>query len=124
MGPMTQAEAPIPPQQEPTVSYRSCVGAVIVMLILAILPIFACRLLATGKIEFGELPNNYVNIFVLQEPGKEGLGFQWSRTVDDENQCIQTTARYFMFEGEGEDIDFCGCAIDGETIPDFCFGPE
>ncbi|MEM7799549.1 MAG: hypothetical protein AAF633_10195 [Chloroflexota bacterium] len=121
--PQPQVEAPVD-GGEARVTYRSCVGAVVVMLILAVCPILACRFMNSGQLEFGELPNNYVNIFLLQEPGKEGIGVQWSRTVDDEFQCIQTNARYFMFAGEGENIDYCGCSIEDENLPDRCFGPE
>ena len=101
----------------------------IVLLLIATLPIFACRLASAGQMSFGELPENYLNIFLLQEVGQEGIGIQRTRRValpDSDATCIRTSVRYFMLSGEGENLDSCACDANApaENLPNGCQVPN
>ena len=102
---------------EKRVGRLGCVGAVIFLIIIGIIPIFACRLITNGVLQIGNENGNFLNVFLLQEPEQEGVGIQWSRSFDDEAICTSTSVRYFMFEGEGENLDYCSCTHEPETRP-------
>ncbi|MFT5193104.1 MAG: hypothetical protein ACI9EW_000911 [Cellvibrionaceae bacterium] len=109
--------------QEPrNITWRSCVGAIIFLIIMGIIPIFACRLVTQGVLQFGNDQNRFLNIFMLQEPDQEGIGVQWTRAFDDEAMCTQSSVRYFMFVGEGENFDRCECSVEpiSRPLPDMC----
>lgn len=105
-----------------TVPRGSCFGAAVLLLLLALLPYFGCRLITQGVLQFGNETGNFLNIFLLQEPDKEGLGVQWTRSFDDEAICTRSTVRYFMFDGEAENLDFCECTNQpvSRPLPDMC----
>ena len=109
-------------QERKSVGRLGCVGAIIFLIVIGTLPIFACRLVTTGVLQFGNEQGNFLNIFMLQEPEQEGIGVQWSRSFDDEAICTSTSVRYFMFEGEGENLDYCSCTNDpvSRPLPDGC----
>lgn len=86
-----------------------CIGGIVFLIIIGIIPIFACRLVTTGVLQFGNEESNFLNLFMLQEPDQEGVGVQWTRSFDDEAVCTSTQVRYFMFSGEGENLDYCAC---------------
>lgn len=105
-----------------------CIAAVVVWLGLMICPIFVCVLIRNGQIEWGNDPQNQMRLFLVQERGQEGVGFQWTRPANDDASCIYTTVRYpIMFEGEAENSSSCQCiqevALQTE-IPATCELPE
>ena len=107
-------------------TWRSCVVALIVILLIGLIPLFACRLITQGVLQFGNEQERFLNIFMLQDPDQEGIGVQWTRAFDDEAQCTQTTVRYYMFVGEGENLDFCECTQEpvSRPLPDMCILSE
>lgn len=126
---MSNSDQNIAADVEPRVSYRSCITTIFIMLLIALLPIFACRLATAGQMSFGELPENYLNIFLLQEPGQEGIGVQRTRRIDipgNETGCIRTSVRYYMVSGEGENLDSCSCdsSVSLENLPSGCQIPS
>lgn len=109
--------------QEPSnITWRSCVGALVFLIILGLIPFFGCRLVTQGVLQFGNEHGRFLNIFMLQEPDQEGIGMQWSRAFDEEAQCTRTKVRYYMFVGEGENSDFCECTHEpvSRPLPDMC----
>lgn len=106
------------------ITWRSCVGAIIIMLILGLIPLFGCRLVTQGVLQFGNEDGRFLNIFMLQDPDQEGIGVQWTRTFEHDNNatCTQTSVRYYMFAGEGENLDYCECTSASSPIPlpDMC----
>ena len=109
-----------------TYTWRSCMVALIVILLIGLIPLFACRLITQGVLQFGDEQGRFLNIFMLQEPDQEGVGVQWTRAFDDEAQCTRTTVRYYMFVGEGENFDFCECTEMpvSRPLPDMCILSE
>ena len=113
----------IEPDQDPrNITWRSCVGALIFLIILGLIPLFGCRLVTQGVLQFGDEEGRFLNIFMLQDPDQEGIGMQWSRAFDDEAVCTRTTVRYYMFVGEGENFDYCECTNEpvSRPLPDMC----
>ena len=104
-------------QDQKRIGRLGSVGAVLFLIVIGIIPIFACRLITNGVLQFGNEHRNFLNIFMLQEPEQEGIGVQWSRAFDDEAICTRTTVRYYMFEGEGENLDFCSCTNEPISRP-------
>lgn len=87
-----------------------CIAAVIVWLGFMACPILVCVLISNGQIEWGDNPQNQMRLFLMQEPDKEGLGFQWTRPANDDATCTYTTVRYpIMFEGEAKNSSSCQC---------------
>ena len=109
-----------------TYSWRSCVVALTVILLIGLLPLFGCRLITQGVLQFGDEQGRFLNIFMLQEPDREGIGVQWTRSFDAEAQCTRTTVRYYMFVGEGENLNFCECTQQPVSRPlsDMCLLSE
>ena len=87
------------------------VGLFLVWLVLMCAPAFFCALmLNSGELVWGDDPQDQVRVFLMQERGQEGLGVQWSRPLAAEPTCTQTTVRYWMWAGEGENRTSCVCA--------------
>lgn len=110
------------PQTGQTHTWRSCVVALFFILLIGLLPLFACRLITQGALQFGNEQGRFLNIFMLQDPDQEGIGVQWTRAFDDEAQCTRTSVRYYMFVGEGENLDFCECTQEppSRPLPEMC----
>jgi hypothetical protein len=90
------------------------VALFLLWLVLMCAPAFFCALmLNSGELTWGDDPTDQVRLFVMQERGKEGLGMQWTRPLADEPLCTQTTVRYWMWAGEGENVSVCSCAGEG-----------
>ena len=109
--------------QEPKrVGRLGCIGAILFLIIIGVIPIFACRLITAGTLQFGSEDGNFLNLFMLQEPEQEGLGVQWTRSFDEEAVCTSTQVRYFMFTGTGENFDYCACTHqpDARPLPTGC----
>lgn len=64
-----------------------------------------------GELTWGDSPENQMRVFIMQEVGKEGMGFQWTRPIND-TDCLQTTVRYIMLAGEAENVSSCQCLGD------------
>lgn len=88
----------------------------LVVLWLAVMcgPAFFCALvLNSGELVWGDDPDDQVRVFLMQERGQEGLGVQWTRPLSSDSSeplCTQTTVRYWMWAGEGENATMCTCA--------------
>ncbi|MFK7804079.1 MAG: hypothetical protein AB8G95_20770 [Anaerolineae bacterium] len=111
--------------QDPrNITWRSCAGALILLIILGLIPLFGCRLVTQGVLQFGDEDGRFLNVFMLQDPDQEGIGMQWTRTFehDDQAVCTRTTVRYYMFVGEGENLNYCECSnvSISESLPDMC----
>jgi hypothetical protein len=82
---------------------------VLVWLILMLAPIVAVVLAARGQIQVGEGPRRYVRLFLVQEEEAQGVGLEWVRPADGQTSCSDGSLRYFTWEGEGQNADFCQC---------------
>ncbi len=81
--------------------------------------------LADGQMVWGDDPHDQIRLFLMQKPGQEGLGLQWSRPVTADKACVQTTVRYFMFAGEAANNDLCTCLAPPNSgdVPEMCALP-
>ena len=100
---------------------RGCVSGLVIFMIMAACPIFFFNLLFNGQLVLGSESNQW-RIFILQETGQEGIGIQHTQTLDEEAGCQQTSIRYIMFAGDGENNVYCSCLVDGDHLPDGCTG--
>ena len=91
------------------VNRLGCLVGIIVWLFFMSLPIFVFQLINNGQLEWGEDPQNQIRLFLLQEPGYEGIGLQWSVTRDEAGSCVETAVYYLMFAGEAENSRSCTC---------------
>ncbi len=98
---------------------RGCISGLLIFVVMAACPIIFFNLLSNGQLTFGPETNQW-RIFLLQETGQEGIGVQHTRIVDEEAGCQQTSIRYFMFAGEGENNVYCSCMSDSADIPAGC----
>ena len=71
------------------------------------LPLGAFALATNGQFTLGS-----TRVFMIQEQDQAGIGFQTTREVNHEAQCIRTAIRYVMWEGEGENFVDCSQCID------------
>jgi hypothetical protein len=92
---------------------------ILLWLILVSFPVAAFFLATQGEIRIGDNSSG-LRLFMLQESDNQGLGIQWTRSIDDPNQesavCSQTSLRYLLWEGDaaGQSSDYCQC-FDPET---------
>ena len=109
------------PESKP-IRRGSCFGAILFLLVIGIIPIFTCRLITLGTVQLGSEDGNFLNIYMLQDPEQEGVGVQWTRSFDEEAVCTRTKVRFFMFAGEGENLDYCSCTFepDSRPLPNSC----
>jgi hypothetical protein len=97
----------------------------IVWLIAMIFPVIAFLLATQGEIDFGGDQSYHLRLFLLQEPGSQGVGIEWTRPSRQPANCFQNTVSYLLWEGEGENTTYCLChdPASGEvlsTIPRAC----
>ncbi len=86
--------------------------------ILITMPFFAFSLAAKKQLTAGDPQGTYLRVFALQEPGAEGIGVEFARPYGANSLCEQTDVRYFMWDGEGENVTFCHCRdIEGQDLP-------
>lgn len=90
---------------------------ILLWLILVSFPVVAFLLATQGQIQLGSSDSG-LRLFLLQGPDNQGLGLQWSRSYDQgptavppSAECIRTTLRYFLWEGDAGDqnLDYCQC---------------
>lgn len=72
-------------------------------------PALAVILAVRGQLQVGDEMGHHLRIFALQEPDVQGIGVEWTRPMRRQPACSQTTVRYLLWQGEGEDVAFCQC---------------
>jgi len=90
---------------------RRSVYLVIILawLLVMAFPTFAFLLAMRGQLQFGDDNGRHIRIFLLQDQDAEGVGVEQQRLLREPAGCRQTSVRYFMWSGEGENITFCQC---------------
>lgn len=83
-------------------------------LLIMVFPIFAFTLATRGEMNWGQEGGRQVRLFLLQEKDVDGIGLQISRPQTDNPTCINTRVSYFLWEGTGQNSQYCSCA-DGTT---------
>jgi len=99
-----------------------------VWLLVMLFPVVAVVLATQGQIQIGEEAHSHVRLFLLQERGTEGVGFEWTRRVQEPPGCTQSSLIYVLWEGEGDNATYCQCYDDAGAIvvskPGICTAPE
>lgn len=122
---MTETPANLSSKRRSWLGWLGCTGGIILWLFLMILPFLIFRLVTNGQLAIGDDPQNQARVFVLQEPGSEGIGLQWTRTRDEAAQCLDTGIYYLMFSVEVENARSCVCMgdLEGRSPPNGCTVP-
>lgn len=110
-------------QDDKRVSRWACLPVGVIMAILFVIPILACRLISEGQLQWGDTGSNQVRIFMLQEPDQEGIGFQRTRPRGSEGKCLETSVSYWMWSGEGDNSSRCECSGEVGSLPAGCIVP-
>ncbi len=76
-------------------------------------PILAFTIAIRGQVEFG----NAVRIFLVQEDNSQGLAIQWNRQAGNQENCIRSSVRYFLWDSsdETQNADYCQCYTEGDV---------
>ena len=70
-------------------------------------PFVAFTLATNGELRIGN--ESYLRLFLVQETGANGVGFEWRRGLFQPEACLQTSVAYLMWEGESEGVTYCQC---------------
>jgi hypothetical protein len=84
----------------------------LVWLVVMISPAFAFVLAARGELQFGSSSGNQVRFFMIQQADADGVAVEWTRPLRQDNRCLLTTVRYWLWQGEGEPVSSCRCYSD------------
>jgi hypothetical protein len=87
---------------------------ILLWLFLLSIPFFMFSLAARQQLQVGSAESSHVRVFLIQERDVEGIGLEIARAAAGEPGCTQTSVRYFMWNGEPENVNFCSC-VDLET---------
>ena len=90
----------------------------LVWLVVMSFPMFAFFLATNGEIQLGNDPRRHVRFFLLQETDTQGIGVEWIRPLRENDTCSRGSIRYLLWEGKGQNIDYCQCydATTGDSL--------
>lgn len=73
-------------------------------------PFLAITLAVRGEIQIGSDTLTGIRIFMLLD-NEKGMGFQLNRKAPNDPNCIRTSIRYLLWEGEKRELntDYCLC---------------
>jgi len=92
-------------------------GVVIIWLTIMCFPILAFALAIKGEIKIGDRKRSGLRVFMVKEKEAQGIGFEWSRELDSQFECTNTSVRYLLWESDQSDpnVNYCLCyEQDGE----------
>lgn len=81
----------------------------LVWLMVMLFPVVAVVLATQDQIQIGDDPQSYLRLFLVQDRDTGGLGIQWTRRAAGSTGCAQSSLRYLLWKGEGENVTFCRC---------------
>jgi hypothetical protein len=84
-------------------------AVLLVWLIVMAFPVFAFIMATKEEIQVGDPQGNHLRVFLLMEQDSQGIGLEFSRMSGHEEGCYQSSVRYFLWEGSGENATFCQC---------------
>lgn len=97
-----------------------CISVFTLWVVLAAIIYLFFALLRNGEVVLGTDPLSQTRIFLIQEPGQEGVGVERTRLISEDGECVQTSINYWMFEGEGADAQVCICNGTPTAVPAGC----
>ena len=89
----------------------------VVWLMIMCLPTLAFVLATRGEIQIGEYGRRNLRIFMVQEEESQGIGFQFTRPLSQNDNCWQTAVNYLLWQGNSEEISslYCQCLDPGSS---------
>jgi hypothetical protein len=74
-------------------------------------PIVAFVLATRGEIGVGDANESGFRLFLLNDAAFQGIGIERRRQIDSEDNCLQSTLNFLLWEGENDNLDitFCQC---------------
>lgn len=86
-------------------------GIVLAWLLLMCFPVLAFTLAINGQVTLG----NTLRIFMVQDTNNQGIGIQWNRQAGEQENCLRSSVRYFMWEQaeQTQNADYCLCYDQG-----------
>lgn len=81
---------------------RSCALGCGLWLVVMMLPLLAFFLAVNGELAWRRGPSNLEvdRLFLINEPGVSGLGYEAARLVGIEAPCLQTSVSYFLWRND------------------------
>lgn len=99
----------------------------LIWFLVMLFPVLAVVLAAQGQIAVGQQNRRQLRLFLLQEPGHEGVGVEWSRPAgvrpQEGERCLQTDLAYLMWAGDAENVTYCRCLDEQGAVPGSELGP-
>jgi hypothetical protein len=93
---------------------RGCALGCAAWLVVMGLPLCAFLLATQGELAWRRGRGNLEvdRVFLINEPGASGLGYEAARLSGGNSLCARTTVRYFLWrddEGVEQNADYCQC---------------
>lgn len=94
-------------------------------LLVMVFPFLAFLMATRGQIQIGEGERSHFRTFMVSDfdmPGVDdvqGVGFELTRRVPQNEDCSRTSIRYLLWIGEADPIFFCQCydPATGDPLP-------
>ena len=83
-------------------------------------PIIAFVLAIRGEFGVGDANESGFRVFLLNDNNLQGIGIERRRRINSEDNCLQSTLNYLLWEGENDNLDitFCQCFEDDTGFAD------
>lgn len=114
-------QIPTPPEIKRRSPLRriGCTIALVLWFTLLLVPCFLIVMAVQGEIVItqGDLPGQQLRVWLIMEADQRGFGVS-SATVyrdGDNNACVQTDTRFWLWEGEADPVSYCECYARADT---------
>lgn len=90
-----------------------CGALVVVWILLMLSPCVLVTVLAQGEfvVNLSDRAGHEIRLFEIQNDQSRGFGLSWGLLdkKDDDGYCLATHVRYWMWEGDADNSDYCQC---------------
>lgn len=92
-----------------------CFLVVLLWLACMLTPCFFVTLAVRKEIVYSrsDIPDHQYRIFLIEDPDRRGIGVVRggikSGGEDEKTACVAISVDYFLWESEGESVDYCNC---------------
>ena len=98
------------------------ISVALIWLMIMCLPVLAFVLAIRGELKLGDQEKSHIRVFMVQGAEEDGLGIEWSRRPDNSSDCLKSSVRYLLWDGDAEDVnvDYCHCFknVEGQELYD------
>lgn len=84
---------------------------ILAWLVVMIFPLFSLILVIRGEIMVGSEQDSHLRIFMVNAEDQNGVAVEWSRRINDNEDCLRTDVNFLLWEGSdsGLDVAYCSC---------------